>query len=138
MKRILITALLMIGLSIVAGAPFIATTAQAPPANAGGTDKNGSPPAALPAETLLKIRDLQLADANRRLKMQKMEADYQKLADEQKADSARLTEIVTAAAKVAGVDPAKYLFDLEQLKFVPRTAPAQKSEVSDQRSEKKP
>lgn len=122
--KLIVAAVLLIGLSMVttcgggSAGTWLTANAQQPKALAAPGGEVS--PAALPAETLLKIRDLQLADANRRLKMQALESDYQKLKDEQKADAARLTEIVAAVAKAAGVDLAKYVFDLDQSKFVPR------------------
>jgi hypothetical protein len=82
------------------------------------------PAASLPAETLLKIRDLQLAQAKRTLQMKAMELAYQKLQDDQDADTQSIDAIVRDAAKRTGVDLQKFVFDIRTSRFIPREKPA--------------
>jgi hypothetical protein len=77
---------------------------------------------ALKAEDLLKIRDLQYAQAKRVQQMQQMEAVYKRLQDDQASDSRHIDDVIREAAKAANIDISKWVFDAETLKFVPRPA----------------
>jgi hypothetical protein len=140
MKRLPIAALL-IGLAVLttcSSGPdevWLTATAQKQPAEmpANRPDLTAPTPGALaavalsaplPAETILKIRDLQLADANRRLRMKDLEAEYEKLQAEQRASVQAVDAIVRDAAKAVGVDLDKYTFDIRTSKFTPREKPA--------------
>ena len=65
------------------------------------------------ALTALKIRELQLKDANLSLEMQKLVTQYEELKWKQQQLQAEIQQKKIEALKEAGLDPDKYLLDDE-------------------------
>lgn len=123
--------LLLVICAVVGNAQEVAKT------NAG--KDAGAPQAGVPAlraapalktEDLLKIRDVQYRHAQRAAQMRAIEQAYTKLQGEQDADVQKVDVIIAAAAKDAKVDLTKWVFDIEELKFVPREKPAPAAQPS--------
>lgn len=73
-----------------------------------------------PAEQKLLIRDVQYRHAQRAAQMKTLEQQYEQLQKLQQEDAGKVDTIVDGFAKSASVDLAKWIFDIEDLKFKPR------------------
>lgn len=75
---------------------------------------------AMKTEDQLRVRDLQYAQDKALLEIRQIEARFKEL----QASVRALNQQIDDAVRAAGVDPTKFVFDLDELKFVPRPAPA--------------
>lgn len=77
----------------------------------------------LKTEDKFKIRDLQYSQAKVALEMKRLEARYKELQQQGAVLQMDIDEAVTVAAKNAGVDLTRWIFDADKLKFVARPDP---------------
>jgi hypothetical protein len=75
------------------------------------------------AEDALKIRDLQYEQAKRAMEMRDLEERYQQLKTESDNWRTQMQAAIAAAAKSAGVDLAKWDFNIDTLKFTIKPPP---------------
>src|SRR5258708_5514837 len=78
----------------------------------------------LKLEDQLKIRGLQYEQDKKLLEIQRLEARYKELQEGVRSDAKNIEDTVRDGSRAAGVDLAKYVFDLDTLKVVPRPSPA--------------
>jgi hypothetical protein len=101
-----------------------AATPAIAPARAVRPDAEAAP--TLPAEELLKIRNIQIGQLQRSVQMVQLENTYAKLQQQQKADAEEYSRFLAEAEKKAGIDVTKWEFDPVTLKFTAKkiTEPA--------------
>ena len=69
---------------------------------------------------LLKIRNIQLNQAARTIRMQQLQAEFKDLAAANAVDGRAIDDVITTAAKASNIDLTKWIFDAEKLAFVER------------------
>jgi hypothetical protein len=95
------------------------------PGVAPGTVTSPSPlitPAMKP-EDQLKIRNLQYEQDKKIIELQRLKLREQELEEAIQTDVSAINAAVRAGGQAAGVDFAKFIFDLDSLKFVLRPSP---------------
>ncbi len=70
------------------------------------------------SDDLLKLRNLQLEQAKRVMRMQELQIEFSKLNSEQQQLAASIDSWVKEQAKLQNVDLTKNKFDFDSLKFV--------------------
>lgn len=106
---------LLVVVAVLLLVPAIASAQAAPSAAAQVTVAP-----AMKLEDQLRVRELQYAQDKALLEMQHIEARYKELQASVRALDSQIADTVRAA----GVDPNKFVFDLDTLKFVARPSPA--------------
>jgi hypothetical protein len=115
MKRIIASLLIMFSSILFAS---ITVAAQSLPADPAAQQKAAAP--VVKSEELLKMRSLQYESAKRLVRMHQLQAEFEKLQNEQQSLAQQINAWIVAQAEALKVDLKKLQFDFDALRFVER------------------